>query len=326
MLASLAMPLSAFELRDAVRQARRFDPVRLDRVLRLDASRGLVEVQASASWAGLAAYLHPADADAAPAWAGMPTIGQSVAANAAGPDGRPVVACVESLALVTPDGELRRVSRAAHAELFALAIGGQGLFGALYSATLQLESLARAMAERAPAETLVLPASGAALRPLHLLVPPAALEPLLADARRRCGEWRTAIEGATVRRILPEHETALRWAPREYAAVTLLLAQRDTLGASVRATQLRRELIDLAISHRGSFPIACTPEATRAQAEACYPRLKTVLAEKRRIDPAEKLMSDWYRHHRSLLGREACESRWNQEKEKTGQARFQVPA
>jgi FAD/FMN-containing dehydrogenase len=222
-----------------------------------------------------------------------------------------VVAHIESLALVTPDGELRRVSRDQHADLFALAVGGQGLFGALYSATLRLDSLAQAAARVQSAEALVLPASGAPRRSLSLLVRPDSVEAFLAAARVRCDEWRTAIEAVEVRRTLPEAETTLRWARREYAEVRLTLSQRGTIGGAVRATQLARELIDLAISHGGSYAVASTPEATRAQAEACYPQLKGFLAEKRRIDPAEKLTNDWYRHHRSLLGREACPSRWN---------------
>jgi hypothetical protein len=311
MLATLALPHSAFELRDAVRHARRFDPVRLDRVLRMDAERRLVEVQASATWSSLAAYLRPSAPELAAALGSLGTVGEAIAANAAGPDGRPVVAHIESLALVTPDGELRRVSRDQHAELFALAVGSQGVFGALYSATLRLDSLAQAAAHVQPAETLVLPASGAPRRLLSLLIPPAALEAFLAAARGRCGEWRTAIEAVEVRRTVPEAETALRWACREYAQVRLTLSQRVSLGGAVRATQVARELIDLAISHGGSYAVGSTPEATRAQAEACYPQLKSLLAEKRRIDPAEKLTNDWYRHHRSLLGREACHSRWN---------------
>jgi FAD/FMN-containing dehydrogenase len=310
MLATPALPLSAFDLRDAVRQSRRFDPVRLDRVLRLDASRGLVEVQASATWSSVAAYLRPDAPDLAAALRDLGTVGEAVATNAAGPDGRPVVAHIESLTLVTPDGELRRVSRDQHPELFALAVGGQDLFGALYSATLRLESLAGAAAEVEPVERLELPASGAARRSLELLVPPQALEALLAEARGRCAEWRMEIEAVEVRRILPESETALAWARREYAAVRLVLAERRTLGGSVRATQLVRELIDLALSHGGGFPIAATPEATRAQVEACYPGLKRVLAEQRRLDPAGKLSNAWHRHHRALLA-ERCEVRWN---------------
>jgi hypothetical protein len=114
-----------------------------------------------------------------------------------------------------------------------------------------------------------------------------------------------------VRRTLPEDETVLRWSRREYASIILRLAERGTIGGSVRSTQLRRELIDSAIARRGGFPIACTPEATREQTEACYPQLKSVLAEKRRIDPNEKLVNAWYLHHRSLLGRTSSAERWN---------------
>jgi hypothetical protein len=74
-------------------------------------------------------------------------------------------------------------------------------------------------------------------------------------------------------------------------------------------TQLRQSLIDAAIGHGGSFPVSCTPEATRAQVESCYPQLRAFLAEKRRIDPAERLTNFWYQHHRKLFS-PACEVRW----------------
>src|SRR2546422_11642656 len=97
----------------------------------------------------------------------MPTVAVSIARSAAGPDGRPTVIDVEALTLVTPDGELRRGSRRAHAELFALSGGGQGLFGALYSVTLKLDSLARAISEAAPSVSRTGTAPGK-----QLLLPP----------------------------------------------------------------------------------------------------------------------------------------------------------
>jgi hypothetical protein len=306
---SPSLPLSALELKEAVRAARPYDAARLDRCLRMDASRGLVEVQASATWASLAAY---AGMPWGERWSHCPGIREAVATNAPGPDGRPTVQHVEALAVVTPDGELRRASRDANPELFALAVGGQGLFGALYSVTLRLESLARAAADALPSAQLRI-APGGAARPLQLLVPPEALEALLAEARQRCAEWRIAIQAVDVRACLPEDDTWLRWATREYAWLRLDLAQPSTLGGTVRTTQLRRELIDIAISHGGAFPVSCTPEATRAQAEACYPKLRSFLAEKRRLDPSGKLDNAWFRHYTSLLGRETCDNRWNQE-------------
>ena len=310
MIATLSLPLSAHELRDAVRHSRPFNPARLDRVLRLDTSRSVVEVQASATWASLGAYLRPTAHELNIRWAEAPTIAQSVATNAAGPDGRPTVAHVESMVLVTPEGELRKVSRSGSPELFALTIGGQGLFGEPYSVTLNLESLAAAAAAATPPATLAIAGENRTGRALHLLVAPESLERFLAEARNLCAEWRVAIDGVEVRRTLAEDETLLRWARREYAAVALRLAEPPALGGCVRSAQLRRQLIDSAIAHGGSFPIACTPEASRAQTETCYPELKRFLAEKRRLDPTERLVNGWYRHHRSLLGRESCLVRW----------------
>ena len=97
-------------------------------------------------------------------------------------------------------------------------------------------------------------------------------------------------------------------------ALTLAVQELPTLGGSVRTTQLRRELIAAAIDCGGSFAIHRTPEATREQVEACYPQLKALLAEKRRSDPEGKISTPWYRHHRSLLGREACAVRWNRQR------------
>ena len=310
MIASLSLPLSALELQDAVRCARRYDPTRLDRVLRLEPERGQLEVQASASWASVASRIAPPAAAAALSACPL-TVAESVAVNVAGPDGAPIVAHVESLTLVMPEGELRRVSRQSAPKLFALAVGGQGLFGVPYSVTLRIESLLQAARTPQPDAAFALPGEGMITRALDLLIPPEHAETFLAEARSRCAGWRVGLRGITVRRTLPEDETFLSWARREYAALTLALQELPTLGGSVRTTQLRRELIAAAIDCGGSFAIDRTPEATREQVEACYPQLKALLAEKRRLDPEGKISPPWYRHHRSLLGREACAVRWN---------------
>lgn len=310
-MASPSLPLSAHELSESVRQSRRVDASRLDRVLRVDVNRVLVEVQAGATWKSLAARLRPDDSRAREVRTTRAAIGESIDWNAAGPDGRPAVTHVESLTLVTPDGQLRRVGRITNPALFGLVVGGQGLFGALYSVTLRLESLARALDEAECPEVSTGQRSGEPTRVLHLLVPPPAVEAFLAEARERCTEWRVPLESLQLRRTRQEAETFLRWAQRDYAEVGLGIADRATLGGAVRITQLRRELIDTAIAHGGGFPIACTPEATRAQTEMCYPQLPGFLAEQRRLDPQEKMTNAWLRHQRSLLGRQACEVRWD---------------
>src|SRR5690242_19789914 len=187
-----AKPLSALELCEALRQGHAVDTRRLNRILRLDSAQGLLEVQAATPWLAIAAALRPGDARSRVRTT-MPTVGESIARNAAGPDGTPAVAHVACMALVTPEGELRRVSRERDAELFALTVGGQGLFGTLYSVTLQLASLARAV-ERASAPEEITLRPQAASHTLELLLPPSTLGDFRKEIHARCNDWRVPLQ------------------------------------------------------------------------------------------------------------------------------------
>ena len=324
---SLALPLwravrvrSADELRGALRRGRgealALDASGLDRVLRLDGSRGMLEIQAAATWAALADYVRPRGLalDCFSPAAGLPpTVGEAISRNCAGPDGRPVCAHVATLTLVTADGELKRASRDFNPELFRLALGGHGIFGVLYSATLSLDSLARSAAAALAPEELCVPQAaeaGGAGHALDCMLPPGELEAYLQQVRELAAEWRIELTGVTVRRLLPENETALRWATREWAGVTLRFALRASLGASVRAAQARRQLLAAAIERGGAFPIWQPGDATRAQLERCYPALDSFLAEKRRTDPGERLQNRWYLEVTAKLRGESCAVRW----------------
>lgn len=287
--------------------AERLDASGLDRTLCHDAERGLLEVQAGAPWRSLAAFTGE---DFLPG-----SVGDSVVANAAGPDGRPMVAHLRSLTMVTADGELRRVSREQAPELFRLAVGGFGAFGPFYSVTLDLASLSRAAADAVAPVCLGLPpadAPGSSFC-IRLLVPPQASEAFIAQARAALDERRCALTRLDVRRSLPEEETFLRWARREYLDLRIEFRVRATIGACVNAAELRLHLIDLALGAGGAFTPEHLPYASRAQAAACYPMLGAFLAEKRRYDPAERLLGSWYRGIRDLWRREPCEVRWSRD-------------
>jgi FAD binding domain-containing protein len=305
-----SIPLSAQELCQSVRSACAFDPSRLDRVLGVDETRRVVEVQSATPWKALAERLRPDDPRARSVQTTYATIGESLACNAAGPDGRPTVEHVESFTMVTPDGQLRRVDRSGNPALFALVVGGQGLFGALYSVTLRVDSLERALSEAQTPTPVVGSVPTQKTRKLVLLVPQERVDALIAGCRERCAEWRIDLAAVTVRRIRSDQETFLRYAARECAEVSVVLDAGAHLGAEVRLTQLRHSLIDLAIGHGGGFAIACTRDATREQTRACYPQLAGFLAEQRRIDPQQRWVNGWLRHQRNLLEREPCEVRW----------------
>ncbi len=121
----------------------------LDRILELDAERGLVRVEAGMMWDDLVLGLREMQRGNSRRWsivqkqtgADRLSIGGALAANGHGRGltYKPIVQDVESFELVDANGDLLRCSRTENAELFRLAIGGYGLFGVIYAVTLRLQ-------------------------------------------------------------------------------------------------------------------------------------------------------------------------------------------
>ena len=120
----------------------------LNRVRRFDAERGLIEVEAGITWPDvMRGYLVP-QAGLPQAWgirqkqtgADRLTIGGAISANIHGRGlaAQPFAADVESIELVTAQGEVVRCSREHRRELFRSVVGGYGLFGIITAATLRL--------------------------------------------------------------------------------------------------------------------------------------------------------------------------------------------
>lgn len=124
------------------------DMTPLCRVVYLDMERGLVTVEAGIDWPRLVNHLLWACAGQPIQWgivqkqtgADRLTIGGALAANihGRGLTLRPFIGDVESFELVDHTGALLTCSRGCNPELFALAIGGYGLFGVIARVTLRL--------------------------------------------------------------------------------------------------------------------------------------------------------------------------------------------
>lgn len=310
---------SADDLRRAVLAVRGLPHGResggLDRVLRLDVTADRVEAQSAVTWSALARYA----ADEVPGLARFAqdpwlplTLGQSLAENSPGPDGCPLVSHIEAVALVTPDGMLRRVSRVIDPELFALAIGGRGAVGIPYSVTLRLSSLARSAARGSRIETLDLhPGGDLAPQRLIFYLPPQRAQDFLDEAREHSQAWRIPIARIEVRCTQAESQTRLRWAQREYAAVALHLHATDELGSRVRELQMHRALVGAAIDNEGSFELSPRVNAAREQILRCYPCMTGFLAAWRHYDPDQRLENDWTRRYATVLCRNTVEARWS---------------
>ena len=120
----------------------------LNRILELDAERGLVRVEAGILWDDLIRGLREMQQGNERRWsvvqkqtgADRLSIGGALAANGHGRGltYKPIVQDVESFEMVDASGNLLECSRTENPELFSLAIGGYGLFGVIYSVTLRL--------------------------------------------------------------------------------------------------------------------------------------------------------------------------------------------
>lgn len=125
------------------------DTMPLRGVRTFDRSRGVVGVEAGIQWPDLVGLLTGAqDPDDPDRWtivqkqsgADRFSLGGTVSANGHGRGLTlaPIVADVEAMTVVDPEGRVRTVDRAREPELFSLVGGGYGLFGVIATVTLRL--------------------------------------------------------------------------------------------------------------------------------------------------------------------------------------------
>jgi FAD/FMN-containing dehydrogenase len=117
------------------------------------------------------------------------------------------------------------------------------------------------------------------------------------DLRRRGSE---VIYG-TVRLIERDGESVLAWARESWACVVFNLCVTHTPEGKEGSAEAFRSLTDLAIGRGGSYFLTYHRWARRDQVETCHPRLRELLAAKRRYDPEGRFQSDWYRYYREML-------------------------
>jgi FAD/FMN-containing dehydrogenase len=118
------------------------------RIVGLDAEQGVIEAETGIQWPDLIERLIAMQRGQSSAWgiiqkqtgADRLTLGGALGANIHGRGLalKPIIDDVESFTLMHPDGSLSACSRNQNRELFNLAIGGYGLFGAITRVRLRL--------------------------------------------------------------------------------------------------------------------------------------------------------------------------------------------
>ena len=120
----------------------------MDRIVEFDRRNGLIEVEGGIMWPELIGYLHADQDGSETIWAvrqkqtgiDQVSIAGSLSSNIHGRGLRfpPFVSDIESFRIIGADGRLKVCSRTENRELFALAIGGYGLFGVVTRVTIRL--------------------------------------------------------------------------------------------------------------------------------------------------------------------------------------------
>lgn len=136
----------------------------------------------------------------------------------------------------------------------------------------------------------------------EIYVPRDQLLDFLAAARKGLRDRGGNVIYGTVRLIEREDESFLTWAREDWACVIFNLCVRHTPEEIERAKTSFRFLIDAGLDCGGSFYLTYHRWAEQEQLEKAYPQFEEFIAAKRRHDPAERLCSDWYRHHARMFG------------------------
>jgi FAD/FMN-containing dehydrogenase len=125
-------------------------------------------------------------------------------------------------------------------------------------------------------------------------VPPGALAGFIDDLRRLVPGHEADLLNVTVRHVLSDPDSFLRYADRELFALVLLFNQKRTDAAERDLESLTRELIDAALARGGRYYLPYRLHATPEQFRRAYPKADEFFALKRQYDPGEVFVNEFY--------------------------------
>jgi FAD/FMN-containing dehydrogenase len=135
----------------------------------------------------------------------------------------------------------------------------------------------------------------------ELYVPRPALPSFLSAVRADFRQRDAKLIYGTIRLIERDDESFLAWAREPWVCTVMNLHIDHTKDGVRKAAGNFRRLIDRAIEHGGSYFLTYHRWASRAQVEACHPRMDAFLRLKQQHDPHDVFQSTWYRHYKQMF-------------------------
>jgi len=121
------------------------------------------------------------------------------------------------------------------------------------------------------------------------------------DLRSIAARHRADLLNVTVRDVVRDDDTFLRYADREMFALVLLFNVPRTPEADSQSEAMTRELIDASCRRGGRFYLPYRLHATPAQLRLAYPRIARFLELKLRYDPQEVFQNSFYAKYASAF-------------------------
>ena len=135
----------------------------------------------------------------------------------------------------------------------------------------------------------------------EVYAPRESLGDFLAEVRDDFRRNQVEVIYGTIRWIERDDESFLPWAKQSYACTVLNLHTHHTPEGLEHSARAFRRLIDIAIRHGGSYFLTYHKHATHKQVKTCYPQFAEFLRLKRKYDPEERFLSDWYLHYKKMF-------------------------
>ncbi len=101
----------------------------------------------------------------------------------------------------------------------------------------------------------------------------------------------------TVRNVLKDNDSFLRYADRDVFALVMLFNQPRSADADERMQALTRELIDAVLECGGRYYLPYRLHATREQFARAYPQAREFFARKRYYDPDGLFRNQFYERY-----------------------------
>lgn len=125
-------------------------------------------------------------------------------------------------------------------------------------------------------------------------LPPETFELFLDQLRLIIPKHKGDLLNVTVRDVLQDDDSFLRYADRDMLAVVMLFNQPRTAEGDASMEAMTRDLIGAALRLGGRYYLPYRLHATREQLEAAYPQVARFFELKRRYDPQQTFQNSFY--------------------------------